>query len=282
MSSRGYIDPNFPPPNGPGDASIIIYGYTPSFALGILGCVLFALAGIVHVWQLFKYRSWWFSTVLVGIAFEVVGYVFRCLSARVNPYKVTYFVVQYFFIVVAPVFFAAGIYTVLSVVINTTGREYAPIKPRLILWIFITCDVIATIVQILGAALIGVASSNRRDPTTPNNILLGGLAFQAFTFLVFIILFTTFIFKAKNVLFRYVSMAFYVSFSLAVVLFYLRVCFRLAETAEGLYGKLNTNEVYFGTLEFMPVVLAVWALAIWHPGRCVKRRGGREVERMEK
>jgi len=59
---------------------------------------------------------------------EVVGYIFRCLSARVNPYKVSYFVVQYFFIVVAPVFFAAGIYTVLSVLINTTGRQYAPSK----------------------------------------------------------------------------------------------------------------------------------------------------------
>jgi len=146
-----------------------------------------------------------------------------------------------------------------------------PVKPKLILWIFITCDVVATIVQILGAALIGVASSNRRDPTTPNNILLGGLAFQAFTFFVFIVLFAWFAVKAKSELFRCVSRRFYTAFALAVALFYLRVCFRLAETAEGLYGKLNTHEVYFGTLEFMPVVLAVWLLAFWHPGRCIPK-----------
>jgi hypothetical protein len=229
---------------------------------------------------------------------EIVGYVFRCFSARKNPYKVSYFVVQYFFIVVAPVFFAAAIYTVLSVLINVTGRQHAPsmystfsgaciltrcaVKPKLILWIFITCDVIATIVQILGAALIGVASSNRKDTTTPNNILLGGLAFPAFTFLVFIILFTSFALKARGELFRHVSKAFYASFTAAVLLFYLRVCFRLSETSEGLFGKLNTHEVYFGTLEFMPVVLAVWLLAVWHPGRCVPWVGRRRDGDMER
>lgn len=200
---------------------------------------------------------------------------------------VSYFVVQYFFIVVAPVFFAAAIYTVLSILINITGRQYAPIKPKLILWIFITCDVVATIIQILGAALIGVAASNRKDTTTPNNILLGGLAFQAFTFLIFIILFVLFMVRAKGALFTHVSKAFYASFGAAVILFYLRVCFRLSETSEGLYGKLNTNEVFFGTLEFMPVVLAVWLLAIWYPGRCVPRIaptdiGEHDVGRKEK
>ncbi|KAF2246748.1 RTA1-domain-containing protein [Trematosphaeria pertusa] len=268
---RGYIDPNFPNPGGPDDASIIIYGYTPSIVVGVLGCVLFFLAGILHGWQLFKYRAWYFSTVMVGIIFEIVGYIFRSLSSQLDPYRVTFFVIQYFFIVVAPVFFAAAIYTILSLLINATGRHYAPIPPKLILWIFISCDVVATVVQILGAALIGVAESNRKDPTTANNILLAGLAFQAFTFLVFIGLFVAFVWSARGVMFKVVRKSFYTSFSIAVVLMYLRVCFRLAETAQGLYGDLNTHEVYFGCLEFAPVVVAVWLLAVWHPGRCVPR-----------
>lgn len=269
--ARGWIDPNFPNPMGPGDATIIIYGYTPSIVVAILGIVLFALAGVLHILQLFRYRSWYFSTMIVGIAFEIVGYVFRALSAKVDPYRVAFFVVQYFFIVVAPVFFAAAIYTILSLLINATGRHHAPLAPKAILWTFITCDVVATVVQILGAALIGVAESNRKDPTTPNNILLAGLAFQAFTFFVFIILFAAFVVRARKVTFEVVTKWFYLAFVAAVVLFYLRVCFRLAETAEGLYGHLNTHEVYFGCLEFMPVVVAVWLLAIWHPGRCVPR-----------
>jgi hypothetical protein len=156
--------------------------------------------------------------------------------------------------------------------IKAVGHQYTPgLRPKWILWIFITCDVIATIIQILGAALIGVAASNKKDTTTPNNILLGGLAFQAFSFLLFIILFAGFLLKAKHVLGKLVNQLFLLMFVIAVLLLYLRVCFRLAETSEGLYGKLNTNEVYFGCLEFAPVVLAIWLLGIWHPGRCIPR-----------
>jgi hypothetical protein len=126
------------------------------------------------------------------------------------------------------------------------------------------------------------SSSNRKDTTTPNNILLGGLAFQVFTFFVFIVLFASFAIKARGALFRHVSKAFYASFIAAVLLFYLRVCFRLSETSQGLFGQLNTHEVFFGTLEFMPVVLAVWLLAAWHPGRCVPRVAPGGVGDMER
>jgi hypothetical protein len=59
MSSRGYVDPNWPNPNGPDDAPIIIYGYTPSTVLCILAFVLFSIALIAHVAQLVKYRTWY-------------------------------------------------------------------------------------------------------------------------------------------------------------------------------------------------------------------------------
>ncbi|KAH7391035.1 RTA1 like protein-domain-containing protein [Phaeosphaeria sp. MPI-PUGE-AT-0046c] len=273
--ARGYIDPNWPPPGGDGDATIIIYGYTPSSALALLGCILFFIAAIAHTWQLFKHRTWYFSTMIVGILFEIIGYIARSLSARRNPYKVSFFVIQYFFIVVAPVFFAAAIYTILSILINATNPRFAPIRPKLILAIFITCDVVATVVQIVGAALIGVASSNRQDTKTANDILLAGLVVQAFTFLVFIVLFALFAARAKGEVAKVCGKGFYAAFVAAVLWFYLRVCFRLAETAQGLFGDLNTHEVYFGTLEFMPVVLAVWLLAVWHPGRCIRKMEGR-------
>lgn len=181
--------------------------------------------------------------------------------------------IQYFFIVVAPVFFAAAIYTVLSVLIRATpdGSRHAPLRPKLILWIFITCDVVATVIQIVGAALIGVAYSNRREPTNPNHILLAGLVFQAVTFLVFILLLTLFVWRARGVAFQVAGRLFYASLYAAVLFIYMRICFRLAETAQGLEGELQSHEVYFGTLEFMPVIIALALLAGWHPGRCIAR-----------
>lgn len=172
----------------------------------------------------------------------------------------------------------------LSVLIRSTpnGARHAPLRPKLILWIFITCDVVATVIQIVGAALIGVAYSNRRDPSTPNNILLAGLVFQALTFLVFVVLLGLFVWRARAETFGAAGKAFYASFGLAVLFVYLRICFRLAETAQGLEGELQSNEVYFGTLEFMPVIIALALLAVWHPGRCIQRDPISETKRSKK
>src|ERR1700761_1900274 len=179
-------------------ATIIIYGYTPSLAVGILGVVLFFIALIAHSYLLFRHRTWYFCTVLIGTAMEVVGYIFRILSSQQDPYNIIWFVVQYFFIVVAPVFFSAAIYAVGSVWITPYGRQYSPIPPKVVLGVFITCDVVATIVQIAGAALIGVAYSNHKNPTTPNNILLAGLSFQVFSFAVFLVVLSWTLWKARR------------------------------------------------------------------------------------
>jgi hypothetical protein len=266
------VDPNWPFPGGPNDAPVIIYGYTPSFALALLGTILFAIFFVVHVFQVHKYKSWYFATFSVGLAFEIIGYIARLLSAKVNPYNLIYFILQYFFVVTAPVFLAAGIYTILSAMIHRLGREHSLLPPKLILWIFITSDAIATVTQISGAALIGVAQTKRNDPTYANNILLGGLAYQVFAIGVFIILTGVFIFRARKQIAAGGLTVFIVAFVAATLLIYLRTVFRLAETAEGLGGELSTVEVYFGVLEFAPVVAAVLLFTIWHPGRCVGSR----------
>jgi RTA1 like protein len=247
-----------------------LFRYRPSSILAILGAVLFGISFLLHGYRLFRHRSWYFSPVMLGAGMEVVGYAFRLLSARVNPYSVLNFVIQYFFIVVAPIFFSAAIYTVLTVLITRTRREYAPLGPKMILWIFITCDVVATITQVAGAALIGVAASNRKDPTMANNILLAGLAFQVFSFFVFCVFLGITLFRARKIVLSSLK-AFTAALCLATFFIYVRTCFRLAETAEGLTSALATKEVFFGCLEFAPIVIAVYILAVWHPGKYLPR-----------
>ncbi|KAM0191343.1 hypothetical protein ACHAPQ_008079 [Fusarium lateritium] len=271
---NGYVDPNFPNPNGEWDVPVIIYGYTPAFSLAVFAAAWFALFLVIHLFQTIRYRSWYFITFPIGLLFEIVGYVARALSAKKDPYHLLYFILNYFFIVTAPVFLAAGVYTILSALIPRLGRRYSFLPPKFILWFFITSDVIATVVQITGAALIGVRQSNRDDPTDANNILLGGLAYQVFSLSIFVMLTATFLFRAR----REVSSRgnklglFCVAFAVATIMIYLRTCFRLAETAEGLGGNLSSNEIYFACLEFAPVALAVLLFAIWHPGRCVGKK----------
>ncbi|KAL8995387.1 MAG: hypothetical protein Q9169_004864 [Polycauliona sp. 2 TL-2023] len=293
----GYVDPSIPNPNGDGDAPIIIYGYTPTLALAILALVLFALLLLFHIFRLYTTRLYAFSILLIFTTLcEIVGYVFRLRSSPPpvgNPYGVINFVVQYFFIVTAPVFLSAAIYTTLtSFIAALAGRNNASeskklspfgLSKRTILGIFITADVIATIVQVAGAALIGVSQSNRKSPVTANNILLAGLAFQVFAFLIFLILLFIFIRKASKVMLSTdtaesgrgatVMLRYTVALVASSLLVYLRTCFRLAETSQGVGGYASSHEAFFGALEFAPIVVAIGLLGWWHPGRLVGRNG---------
>ncbi|CAI7594117.1 unnamed protein product [Penicillium glandicola] len=264
-----YVDPNFPNPGGEEDTPMIIYGYTPSIALAAFAATWFFVHFIYHTAQIIKIRSWWWMTFSVGLIFEVIGYIARSLSAKKDPYHLIYFILNYFFIVVAPVLLAAGIYTILSALIPRVGSQYSFLPPKVILAFFITSDVISTIVQIAGACLIGVTESRRQDPTTANNILLGGLAYQVFVMTIFVIVAGSFQFRARHAIRANKLGLFCLAFSISTLMVYLRTIFRLAETSQGLMGELQTNEVYFACLEFAPIALVALLFAIWYPGRCV-------------
>ena len=185
--------------------------------------------------------------------------------------------VQYFFIVVAPVFFSAGIYTILTdligVLAHVENRGWRA-RRKGILGVFIAADVLATGVQIAGAALIGVSESNRKDPSTANNILLAGLAFQVFTFALYLYLFGLFVFNHRKAALSTGLNGlseFTIAVSAASLLIYLRTVFRLAETSQGVGGYASSHEGQFGGLEFAPVVLAVGVLGWWHPGKWIRR-----------
>lgn len=266
---QGYRDPNFPNPDGDMDTPIIIYGYTPSFALAMVAVVWFFLSFILHLGQTIRYRSWWFIPFSVGLAFEVVGYIARSLSAKLDPYHLIYYIINYFFIVTAPVLMAAGIYTILSVLIKRLGGKYSPFPPKSILWFFITSDAIATVVQVTGAALVGRKSAARQDPTAANNTLLAGLAYQVFAMTAFVATAAVFVCRAWRAISDAGLRIFIAVFSLSTALIYLRTVFRLAEAAQGLWGSLQVHEVYFACLEFAPVALAVLLFGTWHPARCL-------------
>ena len=174
-------------------------------------------------------------------------------------------------IVTAPVFISASIYVCLSHLITwatISGFDLAlasgaarAIKPKGILWGFVSCDVVATIIQIAGAALIGKKESNHKDPTVPNDILLAGLAFQTLAFTIFLILLGLFRWTLQQDKIFRASVrgkdTFIGALAAASLLIYLRTVFRLGETSQGVFGYLSTHEVFFGVLEFAPVAVAM-------------------------
>lgn len=170
------------------------------------------------------------------------------------------------------------------------GFHIGPFRGRqkIILWVFVTFDVVTTIAQIVGAALIGSAESNDKSPKVPNDIVLGGLAIQTFAFTVFLALLGVLIatlLKEKSLRPRLKSIGqFIVALEVSSLLVYLRTIFRLAETSQGVFGYLSRHEAFFGSLEFSPIVCAVAILAVWHPGRFFLRKvqEGGDVEKTAK
>ena len=157
------------------------------------------------------------------------------------------------------------------------GEGLSPLglSRKTIIAVFVTADVVATVIQVAGAALIGTAESNRKSPDTANNILLAGLVFQVFSFLRFLILLAVFMLNARKAAVSRGEggmMRFTAAVVVSSLLVYLRTIFRLAETAEGVGGYASSHEAFFGALEFAPVVLAVAILGWWHPGRLLGKR----------
>ena len=145
-------------------------------------------------------------------------------------------------------------------------------RRKFILWTFITIDVVTTIMQVVGAGMIGGATSKQKDPTTANNILLAGLAVQTAAFAIFLVVLTvvTFAICGNNRLInkmRRKKSPFLGVLPIASVLVFVRTIFRLVETSQGVFGYLSTHEGFFAGLEFAPMVVAIWLPAIWHPGR---------------
>jgi hypothetical protein len=210
---------------------------------------------------------------------EIAGYIPRYLSATNDPYNKIYFIVQYFFIVCAPVLLTAAIYVCLykmAIGVTKVGRPAKKTRwarPRWILWTFIAADIATTILQVAGAALIGKAESDHEDSTTPNHILLAGLVVQTFSFSIFLLVFFAFVGDLRrDTAFRRTfgsTRSFIYSLIVASVFVLLRTVFRLVETAEGVFGYLMIHEAFFGALEFASVLVAVHILFFWHPGRWI-------------
>lgn len=264
--------------------------YVPNFTLCILGIVFFTLAFFAHSIQVLIYRHWSFALLTLATLMEVIGYAFRALSSRKDPYRITYFIVEYFLIVTAPVLFSASIYVCLTKIIAWAEQQGIRLsekgwylRKKVILWTFISIDVVTTVMQVLGASLIGHATSKQKDPSTANNILLSGLAIQTFAFAIFLVLLTIVIYAicgdGESIgRLRSSKSPFLGVLMISSLLVFVRTIFRLVETSQGVFGHLSTHEGYFTALEFAPVVVAVWLLAVWFPGRWPTRKVRSKVE----
>ncbi|KAE8250600.1 hypothetical protein A4X13_0g4576 [Tilletia indica] len=270
------LNPKDPVPDN--EIGINIYGYTPSLALGVVGCVVFFVSLVVHLVWLVRYKSTRTFEALVALTclLEVIGYGARTAASQ-NPFVLISFILQYFFIVCAPIFLSAALYWALSVLIRSRAeyRALSPIGPKKLLAIFIFFDVATIVAQVVGAAFVGVSESKLGrgeksfiTPEQSNNVVVGGLAVQSAAFLVFLILFALFVLRvSRSNIPNKPSPLLVITLAGTALLIYLRTLFRLAESAAGLGSYIAREQVLFGVLETLPIMLSVLWLAVLPLGR---------------
>ncbi|KAI2792759.1 hypothetical protein POX_b02802 [Penicillium oxalicum] len=246
------------------------YGYVSSLGAGIAFCTLFGLTMVAHTVQFCWKRTWWCAVFTVGAFVELLGWAGRTWSSEC-PYNSTAFLMQISTLIMAPTFFAAGIYVLLGRFIQILGPESSILKPSLYLWIFCTCDFISLLLQAIGGGMASAEADKVDGDTKPGtNIMVAGIVFQLFAITVFVLCAADFVRRTLrrrllqslkgSVLPLLGAMVF------SVLCLYVRSIYRTIELLQGWSGYLITHEKYFIALDGAMMVAAVVVFNVIHPG----------------
>ncbi|KZL75900.1 parasitic phase-specific protein psp-1 [Colletotrichum tofieldiae] len=250
-----------------------ILRYQPSIPASGTFIAFFALALVVHAIEGIKWKTWGFmASMICGCVLEIVGYVGRLLIHD-NPFDFEGFLMQIICITVAPVFFSAAIYVLLSQTmsarINFLDRSMSRFSPRLYYWTFIPVDIVSLVLQAAGGALSAVGTT-KEDVDQGVDISLAGLVLQVASLLVFCSLFADYMItytRSKTRPPMSQRLKLYLLFlGLSTFFILLRCIYRIVELHEGYFSHWFRDETLFIALESAIMVLAVFSLAFGHPG----------------
>ncbi|KAF5670553.1 phospholipid-translocating ATPase [Fusarium heterosporum] len=251
----------------PIEASIL--RYQPNIPANAVFIGVFGLSIVIHAFQGIKMRTWGFmASMMAGCILEIIGYVGRFIIHD-NPFDFNGFLMQIICITVAPVFFSAAIYVLLSQVINFVDPNISRFPPKYFYWIFIPSDIISLILQAVGGALSCVASTHEAVKTG-EHISLAGLIFQVVTLICFCALFADYVITASKSPSRHrlnkSMITFLIFLFLSTVFILIRCAYRIAELGQGYFSALFRDEGLYIGLESCMMCVAVLLLNAGHPG----------------
>ncbi|KAI0354291.1 RTA1-domain-containing protein [Trametes cingulata] len=265
----------------PGHAPRSLYGYTPTEWICVTFVVLFALSTVLHLGQAIRSRLWWLlpTACLAGVG-EIIGWVARLESSH-DPTLINPYLIQISTTIISPTPLIAANFVVLGNVIQRIGQDYSRLSSKWYTIIFLSCDIIALIIQALGGAKASAAVRNGQDPKPGGDIMLAGVSFQLAGLVIYVTLASEFLlryaydhpFKRRSeVAFRADRVekkmkVMIIGLGLEAVFLFIRSIYRTAELSDGWQGKIITTQVYFNVLDGAMIVLAMFTLNAFHPGQ---------------
>ncbi|KAG7439103.1 uncharacterized protein BT62DRAFT_939282 [Guyanagaster necrorhizus] len=277
---------------------ISLYGYVPEQTACIIFLVFFSVSTAFHFGQAIVLRQLWvFHTIfLCGVA-EIVGWSCRLWSYN-NVFLLRPFEVQYFCLMVAPIFLFAANIVIFVRIVQRLGPWYSPLKPQYYLIIFAIFAAIAAILMIvgLGISLAAVPRLNLDQVNTGVNVILAGVAIHLAALVLYFI-FSVFFF-IRHSLDSPSSEALESSqgtiiprapwdkqvLVLSVVLMldmsciFVRTIYRTLELSYGIFGRYMDTERFVVAMDAAMMVAAMVLWNLVHPALFMKRRIDNDTE----
>ncbi|KAJ7080193.1 RTA1 like protein-domain-containing protein [Mycena belliarum] len=265
----------------------------PTAGPAFIGLALFALSGLTHWIQFFRYGRQPFMLVLpIGMTGMAAGFAVRgsdfWAKDRTEPDIGNTNITSTLLILLSPCLFLGLNYMILGRLAALLGTDIATkalfIAPARVAMIFVWSDVVTFIVQALGGSML--TSSDIDKINLGNKIAMVGLVLQLVSLVIFIALAIMFGFRVRT-RFPHVWHAsarsgapftalgtepigdwrilyYALLFSCGAIL--IRSLFRLAEFGQGHGGYLSSHEAFFYVLDALPLWLAMTIFsAVWPP-----------------
>ncbi|CDM34361.1 hypothetical protein DTO013E5_4886 [Penicillium roqueforti] len=264
-----------------------LYNYTPSLAAAIIFLLLFVFLICGHIFFVWKHKTIFFITFVVGGLFEAIGYAARAVNAHEAPnYSTMPYALQSLFILLAPSLFAASIYMILGRIIRLVdGDSRSLIRATRLTKIFVLGDVLSFFIQSGGGAIMSSAKSASKLKLG-EDVIIVGLIVQIIFFGFFVVVSVIFHKRMANYptsaamatsvnWHRYMLVLYFAS-----ALIMTRCLYRVIEYIQGSTGFLQSHE-YFAYIFDGALMLAVTIVfLVFHPSQIISG-GHRKLDDME-
>lgn len=263
----------------PVDSDHDLYGYVPTEWICILFVVLFSLSTAIQAVQAVYTRLWWiYPTICVAGILEIIGWSGRLWSS-LNPVAINPYLMQIVTTIIAPTPLVAANFLVLGQLIRRLGQCYSRLSAKWYTIVFVCCDIVALVIQAVGGGAASGAVDNNKSPVPGGHIMLAGIAFQLASITVYMALAVEFILRymydrplraaertdTGYALDRKMQLMM-AGLALSSVCIYIRSVYRTIELAIGWTGYVIETQRYFDWLDGGMIVLAMFAVNIFHPG----------------
>ncbi|KAI1408706.1 RTA1 like protein-domain-containing protein [Hypoxylon sp. FL1857] len=254
-----------------------LWDYYPSFSAALAFTVIFGLLTLAHIYQGIAHKKRFCWVIAMASFWETMAYLFRTVSTRYQQNTTIYLVFQ-IFILLSPLWVNAFDYMVLARMIYffVPSHKVFNIPAPTLAAGFVTFDFVAFIIQLAGGSMAS-PTAPAEEQLRAIHIYMGGIGLQQFFVVVFVAFAVKFQLDMSNVDglrepstnwksgWRPLLYTLYGSLACITV----RIIFRLVEFSSGstdVSNPLLSNETYFYVLEAMPMLLAILAFNIIHPG----------------